>query len=746
MRRPRSGVDHPLPTAPVNRGTAPWTSNEKNHRLGLEVGNARPHGQYQHATDLGPALDECRTAARRGLRMARDGLDAADAAIGQVCCALHENMEQITAQDRLRISDVIEKLRVQVLQITADLHERQKESRESLEMRSRQLDGFSIALFGRTNVGKSTLVEILTCGNGASIGKGAQRTTRDVRTYHWRGIKVADVPGVGAVGGDEDEELALDAARKADLVLFLITDDGPQPVEAKWLARVMALGKPVLGICNVKASVENEDDPCSFLRSPARWFDDERLSGLQQPFQEFADKYALLHHVSFDSTHLLSRYLATRPAYRERRFDLERASRFRVVENRVISEVIRRGKFLRIKSFIDDVVVRMLDLCDHLLDFSEQSSISGRVLSDKHCQVRDWGEAFERGGRDGIDTFVSKHINSIRDEIPSFSEDNYDRKDASERWYSVIKNHELERKTKKFVEKIEDECQRGLSEFARQTEAEIKFAANFAADRRFSTDAIFDSKRTLKWATTILSSGLGIAGLILLSGPLGWAAGAVVLTGWLASLFLDDHETKARKQRSKLAKRLHERVGEIESNLRKGLNDWFEELLKNRVKTLCGDLEDVSKGIFAVAKRQRELTWTLNREQKKLHRAILLEALGQLDQLDLTYVVLNVARVPGIATMLVVKPETTFPAAARRCLEDLLGEMIWFVSDGDKVSILKQAIGRDCDPRRVHVEQDIGTAHVPVEEPDAVLSARIRLAQQLTELYVQKVGGNRCRA
>jgi len=49
---------------------------------------------------------------------------------------------------------------------------------------------------------------------------------------------------------------------------------------------------------------------------------------------------------------------------------------------------------------------------------------------------------------------------------------------------------------------------------------------------------------------------LGIAALILGSGPLGWAAAAVGAIGWLISWFFDDREEKARRAREKLTKRL----------------------------------------------------------------------------------------------------------------------------------------------------------------------------------------------
>ena len=111
---------------------------------------------------------------------------------------------------------------------------------------------FTIILYGRTMAGKSTLMEVLRHGDGSSIGKGAQRTTLDVRAYHWNGLKIFDVPGTCSFGGEKDDNLALAAAEDADLALFLLTDDAPQPYEAERLGELKKLGKPVLGIVNVK--------------------------------------------------------------------------------------------------------------------------------------------------------------------------------------------------------------------------------------------------------------------------------------------------------------------------------------------------------------------------------------------------------------------------------------------------------------------------------------------------------------
>ena len=159
----------------------------------------------------------------------------------------------------------------QAIEDMASFHQ---ESIQEINANRERLGTFNITLFGRTLTGKSTLKEILTEGDGRSIGKGNQRTTRDVREYEWYGMKIIDVPGVAAFGGEDDESTAYEAALKADLILFLITNDGNHDADAEHLARLRTLGVPVLGICNVKAALNlNKTRIRQFLRDQESIFD-----------------------------------------------------------------------------------------------------------------------------------------------------------------------------------------------------------------------------------------------------------------------------------------------------------------------------------------------------------------------------------------------------------------------------------------------------------------------------------------
>ena len=175
---------------------------------------------------------------------------------------------------------------------------------------------------------------------------------------------------IAAFEGREEEDLAFEAAKQSDLVLFLITDDAPQDEASA--SHVFAHSEN-RGICNVKTALNNADDMLLFLRR--NWFDHKRtdLDAIVRQFHEFAEKYNPGSQIHFAFTHLQSKFLSQQPEYKSQRSKLEHSSRFNYVEKQIISEVVDRGKFLRWKSFIDSAVVPVLEFSEKLLDFSAQT-------------------------------------------------------------------------------------------------------------------------------------------------------------------------------------------------------------------------------------------------------------------------------------------------------------------------------------------------------------------------------------
>ena len=681
---------------------------------------------------LKSALEECRGAAYRGYQIAKENLSASIEAIGEVSGVLSQRLKSFKS-GLVRAPGVDDQLKTQLSRMIDALGQLQRSLNSELEERRKRLEIYSIVLFGRTMAGKSTLMEILTRGDGHSIGTGAQRTTRDIRRYFWNGLEVTDVPGVAAFEGKEDEDLAFKAASQADLILFLITDDAPQPVEVECLAKVLRLGKPVIGICNVKVAVDDADDLQLFLRNPNRHFNQKRLEQLIDQFHAFADRHGIGKRVPFIFVHLRSRFLAQQPQYAQWRDQLLAASQFEKLESRIVREVIERGTFHRIKSFADGVFVPMMELTDQLLDFSLHNTRSGAVFAYKQRQFEEWSRKFETNGDERITTCVSKVMGMLRDEVPSFAENHYEDRLAGEKWNQVVKSIGIDSKLEKLQKTLLADCHIALSELARELKSELSIVTDLSADRYIQMDPITDWKRMWNWFSTLSSAGLGIAALIFASGPLGWAAAAVGIIGWLGSYFFEDREEKAQRARQNLSKMLHDNIDKMERKLRNDLGDWFhKEVLEKQIGVFLNDIEAVASFLLGLADTQRQLAQRLNKQQKALARTLVEEALVQLKAANLKDSIVDVARVPGTATMLLIQPDAAIPAQVRDELERLLGEKIWFVVDtGDRNSILAQAMGRDGDRNNICMENS-GIAYVPLDDSGPEATARVRLAQQLT--------------
>lgn len=129
-----------------------------------------------------------------------------------------------------------------------------------------------VVLLGRTQAGKSTLFRYLTGSEQSDIGSGGQRTTTEVIRAPYRladGITVADTPGVGAKDGDDDLRLALEEARRADLIIWVATTNSLQEQTRFALDLVASWGTPLILVVNCLEDISSSAARRMFLKYPA---------------------------------------------------------------------------------------------------------------------------------------------------------------------------------------------------------------------------------------------------------------------------------------------------------------------------------------------------------------------------------------------------------------------------------------------------------------------------------------------
>lgn len=108
-----------------------------------------------------------------------------------------------------------------------------------------------IAFVGQYNAGKSSLVKMLT--GIESIAIGANVTTDSSRDYNYKGLHIVDTPGIRAGYSVAHDEAAFTAIGKADLLVFVITNelfDEVLKVEFKRLCFELHREKEILLVIN----------------------------------------------------------------------------------------------------------------------------------------------------------------------------------------------------------------------------------------------------------------------------------------------------------------------------------------------------------------------------------------------------------------------------------------------------------------------------------------------------------------
>jgi len=110
-----------------------------------------------------------------------------------------------------------------------------------------------IVAFGQVSVGKSSLLNALI-GQPLFSVSILHGETSNTQQAHWEqretgGVVLVDTPGINEAGGELREQLALDAAHTADLVLFVVDSDLTE-TEMQALRLLAATARPLILVIN----------------------------------------------------------------------------------------------------------------------------------------------------------------------------------------------------------------------------------------------------------------------------------------------------------------------------------------------------------------------------------------------------------------------------------------------------------------------------------------------------------------
>ena len=706
-------------------------------------------------TDLTKALSECYEAAKSGYKLASNEKAVLDSILNSAKDEIRDTAIEYKTSP-CEVIGIGETLEDQLGEIQQSADNLRLSFEEDLEILKNDLEKFSITLFGRTMAGKSTLMEVLTEGDGSAIGMGAQRTTRDIRKYEWNGLSVTDVPGIGAFEGEEDTRLAFDAAKTADLIVFLLTDDAPQAIEADCFRQVKDLGKPVIIIMNVKVSIDGNKSMKLISRDMNRAFDEERIEEIRKQFCKFGESYGQdWNSVPFVATHLKAAYEAVKCSkasdedIKQQEALWREVSRIDLLKELLCEAVQVRGKYIRVKTFADIIANPMIEAISELDLQSRMNTTQGRIVSDKKRALQKRKDSFVKEGNQRIESFMMRLKTELRADIASFAEDHYNDKLADIEWGKVIESKDLEGRCRELLDDMESEVDGIIAETIREMESELRYVSIDSIERSFLTPALIDAKRIVGWTSLLLGGGgtvaaaiLTLTGVEIAAGPVGWIAAGIGLAGGIGLLFLESRGDKLAKARARLEKELTESVNATCDSIWTQLEKNLDRLIEGKINLVLNELTKIETVMESLANTQDELADSLREELRSLNMTftgkIASAVFGEEDNNYMSNIVTS-ARIPGVCTLLVETEKGAVSDDFRTRLSDLISEDIRFVTAGDdKAQFASEVLDGMVSPENISYENENEMLMINTDENDIRIYNNLRLLEQFASY---KIGG-----
>ncbi len=411
--------------------------------------------------------------------------------------------------------------------------------KESTAAKQRALNHFSIAFMGKTKAGKSTLYAILTQNGWEAIGVGKQRTTRDVREYKWKNIRIIDTPGIGAPGdgGKEDEAKAMSVIDESDIICFVVTNDSTQDSELEFLKHLKQKTKPLIVLLNVKNNLRDSSRLQLFLKDPNKQFAMDGKSGLRGHFdriRRFAKEHYANDYFPIVPAMLIAAQLSYEVEHQEYRKKLFEASRIQDFLDSIRESLIKYGAIRRSQTLLGSTVgaveqpAKWVEQQTHIYQLLLATLKTKQETIDKQIQlaIRDNQESLLQQ----IETVYRDTIN----DIPSFAEQNWksNKVELKIAWEKKLNERNFNKRLKAAYENSSTSFSNDVKEVIEEVGNELQLMAKLGSSNFDFGEQDTNNFRDL---FRIVGGILSLAGTIIaiFAPPVGIAVGigAMVLGG-----------------------------------------------------------------------------------------------------------------------------------------------------------------------------------------------------------------------
>ncbi len=567
------------------------------------------------------ALKQC-------IAASHEALARADAALSEAGIQVSSFIEEIkaaaedTPHDGPTLRQARAVLRSRSQQLTLQIQQKIGNLSTALLGKRCRSDRFTVALFGETQAGKSTIREAIMEGDGSTIGKGGQRTTREIREYIWQGLSIIDTPGFAAYEGEEDQKLAFSIVDESDAIVFMLTSNGIQEETFREIVALNRLRKNVVFVMNVKLDLTGiAKYRRDFIREPKARLGAAAIQPHRHRIESLAKKHAdwMVSDIRLIAVHAQAAHIARLPEYRSDSRALLAASNIKELLHHLEDELHTRGPQRRIQTIIGGTERALTFIAHDLAVVGEDFQKELEILEEKHLELSkslaDFVARFPTRCRDD----VTEHFAPVLGGLGTFVEENLRKKDFKDLWKAKLGKLKTEEWGKDFATQIAAEVSAKVAEFWRQYQQDSEFFHQQEAKGVESADPT-DWRKMVRW----VGIGIGaIATVAFLISPVGWVAelsvGAAAATIGLSSLLFPEIERKRSQAREEAALKLQAEVATLSGNLEKSIGDWFSKEIEQRlILLLHHDVNRMCKSIFQLSSKSNTLSASLNSSRLNL--------------------------------------------------------------------------------------------------------------------------------
>lgn len=569
--------------------------------------------------------------------------------------------------------------------------------KNSIDRKKENLSTFTVTLFGRTKAGKSTIREALTNGDGESIGKGAQRTTRDIKEYYWNNLRIIDTPGISAYEGEEDVRIAESIIDESDLILFLVTNDSIQETEFEKLVQLKSQNKPIIILLNVKVDIDDEIFREIFLNEYRDVVSLNGQAGHVERIREYSKKYLGSSNIEILPIHALSAFKSTKVGDKDLSRELYNASNINKVKFMLRELIVNQGKQKRVLSFRDDYIYYLRSLEN--IYWSSYKEIKPRIryIQSKHNEIKKWFGEFKNKGFETIDGEVSQIFTQLASEVDSFVDNYAGDKNAEKVWNTKVESYKIQEKINRIYRDLFEEATRHLNEFARQITFE-------ASNLNFNNDMgdIGDLKKGImgkvaRWGGVALDVAW-VVSLTNFWNPAGWVSALIGVGGAILTLFswlTGNDSKKFDRKKSEIKSDMKKQINKMAKDTNKQLRDAFKKnIVSHLYQQINVQLAENIELLFRYLEMIKESAISL-RDEEKGENVSLFKLLYKLTyNRKFDNLMIKIAREQGIMSKILTnEDEMLRHNESRRLLENVLGERIIYIEFVNEPSeLLKRAL------------------------------------------------------